>query len=321
MHELHPALGKVLLETKDSDQPEAPYDAVLMHGVMPDRNLRLEVAVSTGPDARHDWVPIRIKRFPGGRFWARHRFPALQNSPLRWRVVDAGISAAHVFELYDVELFVVGSGPDSEPAVSVPNAHVRISTGAYLFADRQEWGARFPSGEYSQHSPVRMTMHHTAGRKPNDFSEAVQEMRFIQDYHINGRGWLDIGYHFVVSPQGVVFQGRPENVRGAHVRNQNTGNIGISFMGNYHPPVSDAPQDKSLEAFVAVARRVAADYGIGPDEIRAHRELSATDCPGDALYAWFPALKAQIALPAAAVESRLSKRELSLGAYFSSLPW
>ncbi|MFA6002743.1 MAG: peptidoglycan recognition family protein [Elusimicrobiota bacterium] len=321
VQELRPAPGKVLFETKDSDQPDGPYDSVLIHGVMPDRNLRLEVAVSTGPGARHDWLPILVKRFPGGRFWAKYKFPALQTSPLRLRAVDIGINSVHVFELYDVELFVAGTGPESEAVGPMPSGHVRISTGSYLFVDRQEWGAAAQNGEYVQHLPVRMTMHHTAGRKPDDFFEAAREMRFIQDYHVNGRGWMDIGYHFVISPQGVVFQGRPESVVGSHVLGHNTGNIGISFMGNYHPPVSDGPQAVSLQAFVAVARRVAADYNIGGDEVRAHREMSPTDCPGEALYARFPELKARIALPPAAMMDRLPKRDWAGAAYLNHLPW
>ncbi|MBI5240909.1 MAG: N-acetylmuramoyl-L-alanine amidase, partial [Elusimicrobia bacterium] len=241
--------GRVFFDTGESDAPAAPYDAVLLQGIMPDEGVRLEVALPSLGGLWHKWAPVEVRRFPSGRFWARYRFDSAGRRPLRLRAVDSGVRAAHLFELYDAELFVHGTGPDGEAGLREAAEPVVPSTGAYRFVRRAEWGAVPPAGEYSVHLPDRLTMHHTAGRRPATYGEAAAEMRFIQDFHINGRGWTDIGYHFVVSPTGEVFEGRPEGVRGAHVLNHNTGNLGVSFMGNYHPPVSDEPSSEALEAF------------------------------------------------------------------------
>jgi hypothetical protein len=57
-------------------------------------------------------------------------------------------------------------------------------------------------------------------------------VRGIQGFHQNGRGWIDIGYHFLIGPEGIIYQGRPENVRGAHAT-PNTNKVGICLIGDY----------------------------------------------------------------------------------------
>ena len=320
--ELQPAGdGQVLFDTGDSDAPALPYDTVLLQGIMPDGGLRLEVTLPALGGLWHKWAPAEVKRFPSGRFWARYRFDSVGRRPLRLRAVDAGVRAPHLFELYDAELFVFGSGPSAEAAALEAPAAVVPSSGTYRFVRRAEWGAQPPKGDYTAHAPGRLTMHHTAGRKPATYEEAVAEMRFIQDFHMNGRGWMDVGYHFVLSPTGHVFEGRPEGVVGAHVLNHNTGNLGVSFMGNYHPPTSDQPTGEALDAFRALGRRLVVDYKIPAAQIQAHRDLGSTDCPGDILYAQLPGLRAQITAAAKLGVSRVPKADLPVQSLLKSLPW
>ncbi|MCX5797717.1 MAG: N-acetylmuramoyl-L-alanine amidase [Elusimicrobia bacterium] len=313
--------GRVLFDTGDSDAPAFPYDTVLLQGIMPDGGLRLEVALPSLAGLWHTWTPVEVKRFPTGRFWARCRFAGPSRRPLRLRVVDAGVKTAHLFELYDAELFISGTGPEAEPRSRETPSVVVPSAGTYRFVRRADWGAQPPKGDYTAHAPGRLTMHHTAGRKPATYEEAAAEMRFIQDFHMNGRGWLDVGYHFIISPTGHVFEGRPEGVVGAHVLNHNTGNLGVSFMGNYHPPTSDQPTAEALDAFRALGRRLVVDYQIPGAQIQAHRDLGSTDCPGDILYAKLSELRAQIVAEAKLGTRRLSKGELPVEAYLKSLPW
>lgn len=313
--------GRVVFDTGDSDAPAAPYDAVLLHGIMPQEGLRLEVALPALAGLWHSWAPVEVKRFPSGRFWARYRFGSADRRPLRLRAVDAGVKSAHLFELYDAELFVSGTGPDSEAARREAVAPLVPSSATYRFVRRSDWGAQPPAGEYAPHVPALLTLHHTAGRRPASDEEAAAEMRFIQDYHMNGRGWMDVGYHFVVSPTGQVFEGRPEGAIGAHVLGHNTGNLGVSFMGNHHPPVSDEPSAEALEAFVRVGRRLVSDHRIPASGIAAHRDLGKSDCPGDVLYAKLPGLRDRLTAPADQGQARLPEGDLPVQAYLKSLPW
>nr|WP_319544189.1 N-acetylmuramoyl-L-alanine amidase [uncultured Pseudodesulfovibrio sp.] len=57
----------------------------------------------------------------------------------------------------------------------------------------------------------------------------------IRQWHTDpppkGRGWSDIGYHFVILRDGTVQRGRPLWRKGAHVRGHNQFSIGICLVG------------------------------------------------------------------------------------------
>lgn len=46
-----------------------------------------------------------------------------------------------------------------------------------------------------------------------------------------GRGWSDIGYHYVIHLDGSVHKGRDVDLIGAHVENYNAHSIGICYVG------------------------------------------------------------------------------------------
>jgi len=147
---------------------------------------------------------------------------------------------------------------------------------------RYEWGARDPGKVCGDsHDPYRATIHHTAGSSGGGDPAAV--MRQMQAYHIDNNGWCDLGYHFVVSYGGTVFQGRSSEARtGAHVGGHNTGNVGISLMGNFETmPLEDA----QLDGAASILGWVADTYGIplSREFVKGHREYSghtSNACPG-----------------------------------------
>ncbi len=49
--------------------------------------------------------------------------------------------------------------------------------------------------------------------------------------NIGGRGWSDIGYHYVIKRDGTIQPGRKQNAVGAHVENHNANSIGICLVG------------------------------------------------------------------------------------------
>ena len=49
--------------------------------------------------------------------------------------------------------------------------------------------------------------------------------------HIQHRGFRDIGYHFYITRDGEICQGRPLEKVGAHCRDHNTHSIGICYEG------------------------------------------------------------------------------------------
>lgn len=100
----------------------------------------------------------------------------------------------------------------------------------------------------------------------------------INRWHV-ARGWSGIGYHYYVRKDGSVYQGRPEDVVGAHAGSSsgyNSRSIGICFEGNY---MVETMQERQLAAGLALVRQVEARYGNRLNII-GHRDVTSTDCPG-----------------------------------------
>ncbi|HBB66369.1 MAG: hypothetical protein A2X28_02225 [Elusimicrobia bacterium GWA2_56_46] len=297
------APGAVLYETPFSEIPSQDYDTILIQGEMPDPGVQLQVRIKNGA-AFKTYDKTAIHRFPGGRFWAKYKMGRRTGEPVKLALLNAGVSLRHTFTIYGAEAFreTLVKEIISAPA---PAAY-KPDPGFYLPAEmpftvvrRGAWQAAPPSEPYTPHAPKIFTLHNTAGHYPKNYDEAVREMQFLQDYHQNGRGWIDLGYHFVIDPQGDIFEGRPVNVVGAHVRGRNDGNIGISVMGNYHPPVSQKPTKETLYTFVEMGKYLKTAYNIDISSFYAHRDIGNTDCPGDELHALMPELKSLIFAPAA----------------------
>jgi hypothetical protein len=154
---------------------------------------------------------------------------------------------------------------------------------AELVIPRSQWGARDPNkicGDVVE--PYRATIHHTA--IPDvDGPDMNQRMRQMQAYHMDNNGWCDIGYHFVVSQAGLIYQGRSDARRpGAHVGNQNAGNVGVSLIGNYD---RDPLVQVQIDAMLRILSWIRASYpGItwDRDHVKGHREWpgQSTACPG-----------------------------------------
>ncbi|MEO1171068.1 MAG: N-acetylmuramoyl-L-alanine amidase [Myxococcota bacterium] len=159
---------------------------------------------------------------------------------------------------------------------------------------RAMWGAR-PSNCDGAPDPIknRIAVHFTAGQSTPSDGDFASLVRAVQAFHLDGRGWCDVGYHFLVDLEGNVYEGRVVDQRGSHVGGQNTGNLGIAFMGCFSQdpfcanlPPRDAPPRMVEEGalFLGAAARF---YGIPIDRQRilGHSEHSgaSTECPGDSI--------------------------------------
>lgn len=285
--EVEPRFGESIFDSGESLPIAGDWDTILINGVSPDEGVEFEASVVSETGVWSQWRPLEVRRFPEGRFWAK---AALDHGrKLRVRAWDAGVNDSHSLEIYSVEVFSSRDSEKSGRAVEVsmteaPNVH-----------PRSEWGAKPPKAPYERQSPNRITYHHTDGHYTTTLADSLNEVRFIQDFHMNGRGWNDIGYHFLIDAAGNIFQGRPENVIGAHTENANTDNIGIAFLGMYHPPRNDKVTRESLDAFLRLGRYLIKKYGIDPNSLKGHRDYKSTDCPGDELYALRAQLRKELA--------------------------
>lgn len=280
---------RVVYDSGESDEIPSTWDTVLIQGESPDPAITFQAArvVNAGP---LQWRDMEIHRFPGGRFWAKARAPK-SAGPLRLRALDLGVKADHTVDVYGAEVFADGPAGPGAPAVP-PRGPQNPSAGRPLVHGRAEWGAKAPTEPYSPDPlPWRVTLHHSDGKHTTTLAESETEALFIQDFHIHGRGWIDIAYHFLVDASGNILEGRPEGTLGAHTLANNEGNVGIVLLGTYHPPVNDAPTKAQLDAVAALGRYLVARYGISPKALKGHRDYKSTDCPGNLAYSRLDALR------------------------------
>jgi hypothetical protein len=132
--------------------------------------------------------------------------------------------------------------------------------------------------------PKYITIHHDGINAFWGTSEAESRARLelVRNGH-RGRGWADIGYHYVVDRAGRVWQARDVTKwQGAHVKNRNENNIGVMCLGNFCEQSPSAAQVEALNRTVAQLR---AYYRIPAANVYTHREWKGahTVCPGDAL--------------------------------------
>lgn len=163
---------------------------------------------------------------------------------------------------------------DEEPVRAGP-----ITTPGLL--SRAEWGARAATCSSSLGTITRMAIHHTESPTVDKLSPQAR-LRQIQSYHMDVKGWCDIGYHYLVSRDGRVWQGRPVAKLGTHAGGANTGNVGVAVIGSHDTtPVTDVQVTAIADLIAAVSRETGIQ--INRTTIKGHREYKDTSCPGDRL--------------------------------------
>lgn len=127
----------------------------------------------------------------------------------------------------------------------------------------------------------KVIVHHSAGSK----SQTIEDIRAE---HL-ARGWSDVGYHKVITPDGKVHQGRPDAVVGAQAFGANQFSLGICCIGNYDV---EKPSQVVLDSLTQVVTVLCERHNLGVDDVIGHRDVAslynvpdgATACPGQYLY-------------------------------------
>ncbi|TVR16789.1 MAG: LysM peptidoglycan-binding domain-containing protein [Planctomycetota bacterium] len=149
---------------------------------------------------------------------------------------------------------------------------------------RHEWNAMDPGSNWDLMNGVRyVTLHHTdeyPGMRGLSDKEVVHN---ICRYH-RQLGWADIGYHYLVGRDGMVYEGRRVDRQGAHSGGTNNRhNLGVSLIGNFE---RELPNQRQLAATQRLLDAQLRRYHLSRAVVRGHREWAPTICPGDALFAW-----------------------------------
>ena len=187
-------------------------------------------------------------------------------------------------------------------AESTPLAGAATSPAPFPISPRSAWNVR--STSTSTASALKMAVvHHTASTNSYSPSQVPGILRSTQAYHMDARGWSDIGYNFLVDRFGGIWEGRGGGmgraVIGAHAAGFNTGSVGVSVIGNF---TDVAVPSAAREAIARVVGWRLESYGVDPraasyftsggstsipagqvvyrPNVVGHRDVGSTGCPG-----------------------------------------
>lgn len=178
------------------------------------------------------------------------------------------------------------------------------------YVSRTQWGIPFNLTEDIYVPPASYTdvthliIHHSAGA--NTSSNWANVVAAIFDYHVNTSGWQDIGYNWLIDPNGVLYEGRGggDNVKGAHMCGHNENTMGVCMLGTY---TSTLPTKKAMAKLAELLAWKSCQKNIAPlgqdsiasysgfmMNISGHRDgctPNYTECPGDQLYSYMDSIR------------------------------
>jgi hypothetical protein len=158
---------------------------------------------------------------------------------------------------------------------------------------REEWGSKpQPIPDDRKQVPTWVTIHH-AGELWHDNDDPVAFVKHMQVWGQNrpklekpprDTYWPDLPYHFLIAPDGRIFEGRPTQYEPeSNTKYPLSGNIGVEMMGDFNV---QRPTLKEIQSCVKLTAWLCQQYHIDLDHVRTHRDAAAdqTDCPGKDFY-------------------------------------
>ncbi len=193
---------------------------------------------------------------------------------------------------------------------------------------RAEWGAdesqRRGKPEYAPRVNA-VIVHHTVNANGYGANDVPSLIRADYAYHVQGRGWDDLGYNLLVDQFGRVWEGRYGGLGratvGSHAGGFNDGTLGVAMIGDMTKTTASPLAEKALARVIGYAARTwgfeptgsvtltskgspryAAGQRVTFPRVIGHQQTGRTACPGS-VQDRLPALRslAVVALRAAPV--------------------
>lgn len=141
--------------------------------------------------------------------------------------------------------------------------------------------------------PVQEAVVHCSATRPDWMAGAGLPAQFaeIRRWHMQDRGWRNIGYHWVIGRDGKVLSGRPETEIGAGVEDHNRGVIHICLIGGHGSTERDSFARNFTPAQDVTLRQLLQGIGMRTQirRISGHNEYAAKACPGFTVSKWLEA--------------------------------
>jgi hypothetical protein len=165
-----------------------------------------------------------------------------------------------------------------------------------MLVGRVEWGARAPRSVNALKTDLvkGVVIHHSetscCGIDTAEFENTSAALRSIQNFHMDTRGWADIAYNLAVDARGVIYGLRGIGNRSAANGTSATNDayVAVMALGSYG---NVEPSAALVSGLATAVKTVRAKYPKAL-ELRGHRDVRSTDCPGSKLYAKLPTVNA-----------------------------
>lgn len=135
--------------------------------------------------------------------------------------------------------------------------------------------------KFKERATTKTLIVHCAATKPT----MNIGLREIRQWH-KERGFLDVGYHFIIRRDGTIETGRDVNQVGAHTVGQNDSSVGICLVGGVddkmQPQANFTPQQMSTLRKLLDELKVKFP-GVA---VKGHRDFAAKACPSFDVKRW-----------------------------------
>jgi len=128
--------------------------------------------------------------------------------------------------------------------------------------------------------PIRMILwHHFEIPAAREYV-GIETMRRVRRYHVETRGWRDVGYNWLFAPDGDIFAGRSlTSGEGAHTIGHNDDSVGLGMCLNADEE-DPALFPEMRQNVLAVSAALCEVFGLGADDLYFHRDFAEKTCPG-----------------------------------------
>lgn len=132
---------------------------------------------------------------------------------------------------------------------------------------------------------TKITVHHTASKqKSGESHDSIMKKHMAT--HVNKKGWPGLAYHFMIMPDGAIYQINDYKDVTWH-DGKNYESLGVCMEGYFHPDENEKPNVNQLASLKDLLDHLCTKHPEFPadhNDIRGHRDVMATACPGNFLY-------------------------------------
>lgn len=192
-----------------------------------------------------------------------------------------------------------------------------------VIVPRSEWASEPRDvSKLEKHSKgiQQIVLHHSGAAVHLNGDPKSRINNSIRSWHMEaegGGGWGDVAYHYIIDQNGKIYEGRPEKYQGGSFTPYRLDNkLLICVLGDYRT-IEERKTDLKLKlkreltkeesqkiesearrygtklsnsaqsAIVSLVVQKAKQLRVPVDQIKTHRQLAQSSCPGDNYQTWF----------------------------------